>query len=141
MHRRKFIQTVCIAGVGIMSGCKSTPERVHVLKKNNKLFVPLAEFIQKNTVSIAFEQGAIGVTRLIVEPSSDPKANEYTAVLLKCSHMGCAIDVNRNDMGFICPCHGAKFSPHGEVVKGPAQEPLKQFITSSNNEFVIVHLS
>lgn len=137
MHRRKFIQTVCIAGVGIMSGCKSTPELIRVLKKNNKLFVPLTEFTQKSTVSVAFEQGAIGITKL--RSSSD--INEYTAVLLKCTHMGCAVDINSNDLGFICPCHGAKFSTNGKVVKGPAQEDLKQFITSSNSEFVIVHLS
>lgn len=140
MHRRKFIQRVCIVGVGIMSGCKSTPEFVHVLKKNNKLFVPLAEFTHKNTVSVVFEQGAIGITKFDSTLEPTPDMNEYQAVLLKCTHMGCAVDVNSNDAGFICPCHGAKFSPNGKVVKGPAKEALKQFITSSNTEFVIVHL-
>jgi cytochrome b6-f complex iron-sulfur subunit len=44
----------------------------------------------------------------------------------KCTHLGCT--VRRSAEGFLCPCHGAAYDPLGEVVKGPAREPLPWFM-------------
>ena len=42
----------------------------------------------------------------------------------ECSHLGCHINkVDQN--GFICPCHGSKYSFDGKVISGPAQNDLK----------------
>ena len=67
MHRRKFIQTVCVAiaiGTGVLSGCKSTKVLVQGVRKENKIYIPLAEFDLKKTVSVAYENSAIGITQL-----------------------------------------------------------------------------
>lgn len=140
MRRREFIKTVCVAsavGTGLLVGCKSTPILVQGTIKDNKLYVPLAEFESTNTLSVAFESSAIGVTKV--------NDSQYVAVLLKCTHMGCAViqEGNKNSteqVGFICPCHGAKFSAGGEVLKGPAQKNLTQYTTSNDHEFVIIQL-
>lgn len=138
MHRRKFIQTMCVASTissGLMVGCKSTQPLFQGKVEGNKLFIPLAEFKALNTLSVAFKKQAIGVTKL--------DSNNYAAVLLTCTHKGCAITHNKREdqnTNFVCPCHGAKFSATGQVLKGPAQENLTQFITSTDHNHVIIHL-
>jgi Rieske Fe-S protein len=63
----------------------------------------------------------------------------YQAYSLICTHLGCTLE--DNGTGFICPCHGSKFSPQGIVIKGPAEadlNPLSVEITDEG-ELVILH--
>lgn len=41
---------------------------------------------------------------------------------LVCTHLGCI--VKKTETGFDCPCHGSKFGPQGELVRGPAPRSL-----------------
>jgi Rieske Fe-S protein len=49
-------------------------------------------------------------------------ADGIYAVSTICTHLGCV--VKHVESGFECPCHGSKFSPGGDVEKGPAPQPL-----------------
>lgn len=52
-------------------------------------------------------------------------AGVITAYTLTCTHLGCTVE--EYEAGFACPCHGSRFNQYGEVMKGPAQKPLRKF--------------
>lgn len=46
------------------------------------------------------------------------------AVSLTCSHLGCLLSWNPDDLSWDCPCHGSRFDVDGNLLDGPAQDTL-----------------
>jgi cytochrome b6-f complex iron-sulfur subunit len=42
-----------------------------------------------------------------------------------CTHLGCTFPWNGMAQQFQCPCHGSRYDAKGNVVRGPANRPLK----------------
>jgi glycine/D-amino acid oxidase-like deaminating enzyme/nitrite reductase/ring-hydroxylating ferredoxin subunit len=62
---------------------------------------------------VEHEGNKIGVYR-------DPE-NKVHMVSTRCSHLGCQLAWNADDLAWECPCHGSRFDFDGKVLNGPAQ--------------------
>ena len=60
--------------------------------------------------------------RVAVHRAADGKVSMCSAV---CTHLQCIVDWNSAEQTWDCPCHGSRFKPTGEVIAGPAEEPLE----------------
>lgn len=41
-----------------------------------------------------------------------------------CTHMGCELNWNSAEKSWDCPCHGSRFTYEGNIIEGPAIQPL-----------------
>ncbi len=72
----------------------------------------------------------VGSERVFKDRNVLVRSTEHgiSAVSMICTHLGCV--ASRDDKGFHCPCHGSKFGPNGEVVRGPAPRGLRWLAVS-----------
>ena len=61
------------------------------------------------------------------------KAGVY-AMTLTCTHAGCDMGQNGSvsGQGLFCGCHGSVFDANGNVVRGPATQPLDHFAVTAD---------
>lgn len=79
------------------------------------------------------------VAVVIVRNSSKPDAP--TAVNPRCTHSGCTVEWHNGLDAFVCPCHNAQFDPTGNVIRGPAEKPLKTYKVKIEGDSLLVKIS
>ena len=63
---------------------------------------------------------------------TQPKDGEFFAFSSVCTHQGCQV-TRVTEEAIICPCHSSHFSvTTGEVMSGPAEEPLAKYEVSES---------
>lgn len=95
--------------------------------------LPVASFGESNfkLVRVNNYNYDVGVLKL--------KSGQYLALLLRCTHAGQAI--TKTGTGYFCPLHGSRFSPMGDVVKGPATSPLQHLPIKIDNQNLVIQLN
>lgn len=65
------------------------------------------------------------------------------AVTRTCTHLGCRLNFKEKEGYLECPCHQSRFSPGGEIIRGPAQKPLTRYQvdTSDNSNTYLINIT
>lgn len=69
--------------------------------------------------------GMVDVGDSTVGAYRDP-AGGLHVVSLTCTHLACTVQWNDAEVTWDCPCHGSRFSTSGDVLEGPATQPLQR---------------
>lgn len=64
---------------------------------------------------------------------------EYTALWMECTHQGA--ELSAQGAYLVCSAHGSEFDHLGNVTQGPAQNNLRKFNTTTDNDYIYIHLS
>jgi len=67
-----------------------------------------------------------------------PSAGEFLALSAVCTHLGCIVKWVDDSKEFLCPCHGGRFSPGGQVLGGPPPEPLETYAVSLEGDEILI---
>jgi len=52
---------------------------------------------------------------------------EFSALAVNCTHLGCPVSWLPDAQLFMCPCHGGAFYKDGAVASGPPPRPLPRY--------------
>lgn len=134
MERRKFIQKTGMACLGAISGGSllSSCAKVYYAQyavENKSIKVAKSEFTDRSAVVIK-DDGLPAPIYLIKDGAS------YSAVLMLCTHKECEVTPFGQELH--CPCHGSEFTNTGKVITGPAEEDLKKFKVTTNEDFIFI---
>lgn len=96
----------------------------------------VAELNQKGQIlNKEFAPGGV----LVVSNPTNPKT--LAAVNPTCTHRGCIVEWKADQKAFVCPCHNAKYSLDGKVLKSPAEKPLPTYEAKVEGDSVLVKAS
>lgn len=122
--RRKFLKG--IAFIGVFGGL-AWRFLVPAKKPRKKALLE----VEKNDIPL---RGALVFkrSRVVIIRSEE----DIYALSLVCTHLGCTVNVTAENV--VCPCHGSVFDREGNVLKGPADKPLKRLQVEKQRDKLVV---
>ncbi|HUJ61333.1 MAG TPA: Rieske (2Fe-2S) protein [Kofleriaceae bacterium] len=75
-----------------------------------------------------------GDTVMVIR-SSDTEVVALSAI---CTHQQCSMNFDADQQLIVCPCHGSQFDEEGNVVNGPAEEPIRVYSASLMSDTIRV---
>lgn len=70
---------------------------------------------------------------------AQPSAGCFIAVWRICTHGACEVTWEADTRDLLCPCHGSRFDEAGDVLEGPATEPLRSFPAAKLGDSVWIY--
>jgi cytochrome b6-f complex iron-sulfur subunit len=146
MERKEFIKTcglACLGGVILSTGIQSCGSSAYYAKSTyvgNKLSVKKSEFVNATEGQNSIRNFVLVKSDKLEFPICVYRFSEssYSALSTKCTHSGC--EVKPQQQLLVCPCHGSEFTNKGEVQNPPAEENLKTYKITTDNEFIYIEL-
>ena len=121
--RRKFLAYAAgTIAVGSLPACATVP-RYRSVVASGRLSIGRVEFAELagDGDAVSLEADGLRDPILLVKDAE----GTFHAISSRCTHQACRV---RPGGEFLtCPCHGSTFAFDGEVLRGPAQEPLPTF--------------
>lgn len=134
-QRRQFLKDTAIAagclclGASILQACQALVY-VPYDYSNRTITVKKIDYAENKYVVVKPEQLPAPIYLCKLEDG------EYSAVLMLCTHKQCQLTPSVNTL--TCPCHGSEFSQTGEVLESPAQEPLRKFVVTQDDNNIYI---
>ena len=146
MNRKDFIRNAGYAFVGgtaavvLLQNCATASYFAPHVISNNQVSVKKTEFVEVKKDKTLQRKYVLVQTTVFDFPICIYKLSEqnYTALLLKCTHKGCELKPHGDYLS--CPCHGSEFSNTGVVLNPPAEENLKVFQVKTDQANIYVQL-
>ncbi|NBC84526.1 MAG: Rieske 2Fe-2S domain-containing protein [Bacteroidetes bacterium] len=121
LNRRKFIKRLVIAIASVEAFFlvrHGITKKTAVINKESLVFVgEESKFFKNNTYPFLSDQ-------FYLKRFDD---GGFMAFSVKCTHLGCVVNINTKTGGFNCPCHASRFDSYGNVLSAPAARPLDIF--------------
>jgi glycine/D-amino acid oxidase-like deaminating enzyme len=99
-------------------------ENANVAKEYVKDWLGASEVASLDEISK--NSGAVmrdGLSKTAVFRDQQGHLHKHSAI---CPHLGCIVHWNGAENTWDCPCHGSRFDPLGQVICGPANQPLAE---------------
>ena len=142
MDRRKFLKHTAVVGVGVAAhtaGCSSGIRTI-------KMEMPTqGEWITVTYTDYEELERIGGSIQISVKDKDEPvilirsSDRRFSALSPICTHLGC--EVRPVKTGFRCPCHGSAFGEEGQVVNGPAREPLAAYQVAQKGSRISIRVA
>lgn len=146
MNRIEFLKTCSLTCVGatafgaLLQGCSTTNHFAEFTETSGRISIKKSEFIASLNGEAAQRKFVLAKAVQYDFPICIYKTGEenYSALLMECTHKGCELQPQGDYL--ICPCHGSEFSNKGIVQNPPAEEKLKTFPITTDNEHIYIRL-
>lgn len=114
-----------LVGLAVVGCAAKLPPVRDVQAEGGELRLTVADHpeLQKPGGALPVRPNGGGKPVMVIRGEGD----QFTAHLLKCTHLGCTVGWNDAERTFDCPCHGSRFKVDGSVIKGPAKEALTAY--------------
>lgn len=143
VERREFIKKCSISALGmtgassLLTACQTNEVRQNhsavPMNTDRELIVSKASIAKQQYVLLKHPEQSQPIC--LIKTGVD----QYTAILMSCTHQKCTTQVA--DSHIICPCHGARFSHKGEVLRGPAERDLTTYKTRISGDEIFIALA
>lgn len=82
------------------------------------------EFVPKDPGDLKNGEGSVVMHRGKRAGAYKDERGKLYLVDTSCTHLGCETEWNHAEKTWDCPCHGSRYDINGDVIEGPAVEPL-----------------
>ena len=144
MDRKEFIKTCgysCLGFIGLSFLDSCTPTKyIQAGSENSQLQIARSEFTDEKKDKrlrryVIVKTSALNYPVVLYRHSD----TDFSALLLQCPHQGAELTVHGDLLS--CSAHGSEFNNKGELMQGPAEQGLKTFKVTADNQTIYIHLT
>ncbi len=126
IDRRHFVELGACGAAGAvllpLGGCASLAA-VRLAPENGTLRLAVRNHPSLDRPGGHLKVAADGVARPIYVIAQED--GSYLALSSECTHLKCTVELD--GARIVCPCHGSTFDRSGDVLAGPAEQPLNRY--------------